>query len=250
MTSRGADAGSPDPEGAGRETSAEQKLRDAARALADAAGKLGQSLGAAGSAQAEQGVAKGLLAAAEALAQAKSWVEERARPLSTREQLLRRAGELFAERGYSGVSLEDIAQAAGFTKGAVYTHFGSKEQVFLAAVRDVAERVEAQLGSGPDAGAPLSAQEIASATRLTTEAILFATRHPEHLAEMRPLVFRLIQALPNAERDRAQHAEASDPEIASGRVLSPGEGAFAELALRVLLGGLGAAPAAGDPVTE
>ncbi|MCS3427658.1 helix-turn-helix domain-containing protein [Leucobacter aridicollis] len=123
--------GGPDPSG-------EQRLRDAARALAEAAGQFGQSLGSAG-AQAETGVTKGLLAAAQALAQASAWVEQRAKPLSTKEKLLEQAVRLFAERGYAGVSLEDIAQAAGFTKGAVYSHFGSKEQTFLAALRAATE---------------------------------------------------------------------------------------------------------------
>uniref|UniRef100_UPI0037C94893 TetR/AcrR family transcriptional regulator n=1 Tax=Leucobacter aridicollis TaxID=283878 RepID=UPI0037C94893 len=123
--------GGPDPSG-------EQRLRDAARALAEAAGQFGQSLGSAG-AQAETGVTKGLLAAAQALAQASAWVEQRAKPLSTKEKLLEQAVRLFAERGYAGVSLEDIAQAAGFTKGAVYSHFGSKEQTFLAVLRAATE---------------------------------------------------------------------------------------------------------------
>lgn len=133
--------GGPDPSG-------EQRLRDAARALAEAAGQFGQSLGSAG-AQAETGVTKGLLAAAQALAQASAWVEQRAKPLSTKEKLLEQAVRLFAERGYAGVSLEDIAQAAGFTKGAVYSHFGSKEQTFLAALRAATEDL-ASLGVAPE----------------------------------------------------------------------------------------------------
>lgn len=133
--------GGPDPSG-------EQRLRDAARALAEAAGQFGQSLGSAG-AQAETGVTKGLLAAAQALAQASAWVEQRAKPLSTKEKLLEQAVRLFAERGYAGVSLEDIAQAAGFTKGAVYSHFGSKEQTFLAALRAATADL-ASLGVAPE----------------------------------------------------------------------------------------------------
>lgn len=129
----------------------EQRLREAAQALADAAGQFGQTLGGAGS-QAESGVTKGLLAAAQALAQASAWVEQRSRPLGTRERLLAQAMRLFGEHGYAGVSLEDIAQAAGFTKGAVYSHFGSKEQTFLAALRAATESLgEVGRDAGPDA---------------------------------------------------------------------------------------------------
>lgn len=41
---------------------------------------------------------------------------------------------LFCERGYRGVTVDDIARAAGVTKGAVYHHFGGKDDVLVAAV--------------------------------------------------------------------------------------------------------------------
>lgn len=49
-----------------------------------------------------------------------------------RERLLAAAGALFAERGYEQTSLDQVAAAAGFTKGAVYSNFGSKDELFLA----------------------------------------------------------------------------------------------------------------------
>lgn len=238
--------------------SGEQKLRDAAKALADAAGQLGQSLGVAG-ASAESGVTKGLLAAAQALAQATAWVEQRAQPLSTREQLMVQAARLFAERGFSGVSLEDIAQAAGFTKGAVYSHFGSKEQVFLAAVRNTIERLDAELaarnlgdsaaaaaaaeGTEPNgASAPaasmnseLARAELSTAATLGVEALLFGKRVPEHRAEVRELSAALIAVLARAD-ELLRDAEAPGDE----RVLARDEAQFAVLALRALLAGIAA----------
>jgi AcrR family transcriptional regulator len=50
----------------------------------------------------------------------------------TRTALLDAAEAIFAERGYYGVGLEDIAQAAGFTKGAIYSNFGSRQKLFRA----------------------------------------------------------------------------------------------------------------------
>lgn len=239
--------------------SGEQKLRDAAKALADAAGQLGQSLGVAG-ASAESGVTKGLLAAAQALAQATAWVEQRAQPLSTREQLMVQAARLFAERGFSGVSLEDIAKAAGFTKGAVYSHFGSKEQVFLAAVRNTIERLDAELaarnlgdsaaaaadaaeGTEPNgAGAPaasmnseLARAELSAAATLGVEALLFGKRVPEHRAEVRELSAALIAVLARAA-ELLRDTEAPGDE----RVLARDEAQFAVLALRALLAGIAA----------
>jgi AcrR family transcriptional regulator len=49
----------------------------------------------------------------------------------TRETILRVAGELFAERGYQATSIADIASAAGATKGAVFHHFKSKDELFV-----------------------------------------------------------------------------------------------------------------------
>jgi AcrR family transcriptional regulator len=50
-------------------------------------------------------------------------------------QLLDVAEELFASRGFEGTSMEDIARAAGVTRPMVYTHYPSKDAVFLACVR-------------------------------------------------------------------------------------------------------------------
>lgn len=52
----------------------------------------------------------------------------------TRELLLDAAIEVFAQKGYHGASLDDVAEAAGFTKGAVYSNFTRKSDLFLALV--------------------------------------------------------------------------------------------------------------------
>ncbi len=50
----------------------------------------------------------------------------------TREHLLAAAAQVFAERGFYGASLDEVAAVAGFTKGAVYSNFKNKEDLFLA----------------------------------------------------------------------------------------------------------------------
>jgi AcrR family transcriptional regulator len=55
--------------------------------------------------------------------------ERRAR---TRAQLLEAAAHVYARRGFDAATLDDIAEEAGFTKGAVYDHFGSKENLLFA----------------------------------------------------------------------------------------------------------------------
>ena len=50
----------------------------------------------------------------------------------TRDHLLAAAAQVFADRGFYGASLDEVAAVAGFTKGAVYSNFESKEGLFLA----------------------------------------------------------------------------------------------------------------------
>ena len=50
----------------------------------------------------------------------------------TRDQLIDSAVKVFAERGYHAASVDEIAEDAGFSKGAVYANFPTKEQLFLA----------------------------------------------------------------------------------------------------------------------
>ena len=61
----------------------------------------------------------------------------------TRERLLQAAGEVFAKHGYERASLDDIAAAAGLTKGAVYSSFASKDELFYALMR---EHIDERLG--------------------------------------------------------------------------------------------------------
>lgn len=49
----------------------------------------------------------------------------------TRNDLLDAAARVFAERGYHAASVDLVAEAAGYTKGAVYSNFDSKEELFL-----------------------------------------------------------------------------------------------------------------------
>jgi len=70
---------------------------------------------------------------------------QRVRPTreDVRARVLRAAGEVFLEHGYHHASTAEIAERAGFTKGALYSNFGGKEDLFLALVeRETNARVE------------------------------------------------------------------------------------------------------------
>lgn len=65
----------------------------------------------------------------------------------TRELLLDAAIEVFADKGYHGASLDDVADAAGFTKGAVYSNFTRKSDLFRALLQRETTRRTAALRS-------------------------------------------------------------------------------------------------------
>lgn len=52
----------------------------------------------------------------------------------TRALILKTAAKLFATHGYTGVSMDSLGKAAKLTKGALYDHFGGKEDVFVQSV--------------------------------------------------------------------------------------------------------------------
>jgi AcrR family transcriptional regulator len=62
--------------------------------------------------------------------------------VEVRERLLSAAGSVFAQRGFAAASVDDVAREAGLTKGAVYSNFASKDELFFALLGEhVAERL-------------------------------------------------------------------------------------------------------------
>jgi AcrR family transcriptional regulator len=66
---------------------------------------------------------------------------------ATRERLLAAAEQVIAREGFGGASIDLIALEAGFSKGAIYSNFKSKEEVFLELLRVYMERDMASLES-------------------------------------------------------------------------------------------------------
>lgn len=70
------------------------------------------------------------------------WTRER-RLAQTRNLLLDSAEEAFARQGFAGAALDDIAADAGYTRGAIVSHFGAKEDLFQAVVERHLQRLTA-----------------------------------------------------------------------------------------------------------
>src|SRR5437764_7496680 len=122
---------------------------------------------------------------------AEKWTPERRREL-TRNALVSSAAELFAERGFHAASLDEIAERAGFTRGAIYSNFENKEELFFAVLeRHVNAQLEAFSSFFEQSGGPwaVEASAVAKAWQemmgdeqwaaLNLEFRLYALRNPE-----------------------------------------------------------------------
>ena len=65
---------------------------------------------------------------------------QQARTEATRGKLLRSAEQVFARDGFEAARIEDIAEAAGYTRGAFYANFHTKEELFMALLEDCVRR--------------------------------------------------------------------------------------------------------------
>lgn len=74
-----------------------------------------------------------------------SSIKSSERGVEKRGAILEVAARIFAERGYGETDVQLIADAAGVGKGTVYRHFGTKQDLFLAAADEGMKRLEAAL---------------------------------------------------------------------------------------------------------
>jgi len=174
--------------------SASRALKDATTALTRA---LGQTFADVGS-QASREIADELREAAKELnnvatmaghgyrASQRSQKAER-----TRTDLLAAAAKVFAEQGYEGASVGDIAKAAGYTKGAVYAHFSSKQEMLMALAREMIAQDESAVASETDLHEFFGVcpqDEGSQSTLLGLELYLYAIRHPESREDLAPIL--------------------------------------------------------------
>jgi AcrR family transcriptional regulator len=115
------------------------------------------------------------------------------RRVRTRSELIEAAARVFARRGYNGASVEEIAEEAGYSHGAVYSNFEGKAELFLVVFEDyMAERVGelAQTQAALPADAPLE-----------TRARALADQWMDRLARDRESVLLHMEFIANGDRD-------------------------------------------------
>jgi AcrR family transcriptional regulator len=104
---------------------------------------------------------------------------------------LNAAEQVFSQRGYEKSQLAEIAEAAGFSKGALYAHFKSKEELFFALAKAKAAEYQAKLRHALESASTREAKiaafrrfyvELSEEKRwalIILEVKLFVIRHPE-----------------------------------------------------------------------
>ncbi len=116
--------------------------------------------------------------------------------VSTRDRLRTVAAELFAERGYAGASMTDIAKRVGLRKPSLYNYCSSKEELFM-------ELLEGSLAAWGEASSPALEEDGTCRARLRghlERTVGFAVHHPHAMALCRLAVAQVSGEL----NDRVQ----------------------------------------------
>lgn len=125
-------------------------------------------------------------------------MQDTERRRATRARLVEAAITEFGRNGIDATSVEQLCEAAGFTRGAFYSNFTSKDDLCIEVARQVAEasaaRIRETLGSMPD---QMSTEDIATAT------LEVARLSPELHATQVELALRAARQPEFAERFRA-----------------------------------------------
>ena len=98
-------------------------------------------------------------------------------PEEKRERVLRSAAVIFAERGFSGSDVGQIAELAGVAKGSLYNYFESKEELYLYVCRDGVERSRMAVYGGLEPHWDIYRQ----IDHMFRSGVKFATSYPEYI---------------------------------------------------------------------
>jgi AcrR family transcriptional regulator len=105
--------------------------------------------------------------------------KKRRKPAEVRcREILRAAGKVLGSRGYHNVHLDDVAAAAGLSKGTLYLYFKDKESLFAEVLEDVIDRLEESLKAISMEGPALGSLERIAAVMLD-----FVDEHQDFLVQ-------------------------------------------------------------------
>lgn len=164
------------------------------------------------------------------------------------------AANVFCRQGFAGANIDLVAMEAGVSRQTIYNHHGDKEKLFEAVVRQVTERINAEvfetLATFPDKPVDLKSELTAFAMRMACNCMcsrdgkflrkLIQTegeRYPELFAAWRddgPGKTNAALAARFARLALSGHLELTDPDIAARQFLAL---IFADLQMTLMLGG-------------
>ncbi|MFF9771553.1 TetR/AcrR family transcriptional regulator [Streptomyces sp. NPDC014636] len=109
------------------------------------------------------------------------------RRVRTRARLLDAAFAVFAAKGFGRVSIEEVCEAAGFSRGAFYSNFTTLDELFFALYQERADLIAAQvtdaLGQdGPDLDVPAAVDRVTEVLLLDVDWLLVKTDFLVHAA--------------------------------------------------------------------
>ncbi|MER5856814.1 TetR/AcrR family transcriptional regulator [Streptomyces sp900105245] len=109
------------------------------------------------------------------------------RRVRTRARLLDAAFEVFAVKGFGRVSIEEICEAAGYSRGAFYSNFATLDELFFALYRERADLIASQVAEalaqdGPDLDVPASVDRVTEVLLLDVDWLLVKTDFLVHAA--------------------------------------------------------------------
>ncbi|MGW1786083.1 TetR/AcrR family transcriptional regulator [Streptomyces sp. NPDC002143] len=165
----------------------------------------------------------------------------------TRARLLAAAFEVFAAKGFGRVSIEEVCDAAGYSRGAFYSNFATLDELFFALYRERADLIarqvaEALAGDGPDLDVPASVDRVTEVLLLDldwlqvkTDFLVHAARDPvvaqtllEHRARLRGAI---ADRLARTRGHTALPAVLGDTDSAAHAVVAAYDGVTTQLLL-------------------
>ena len=125
--------------------------------------------------------------------------EPSARRLATRERLLDAAVELFAERGVLAASVEEICERAGFTRGAFYSNFESKDELCLGVLRRKCEQYLDGLQAAIEVIPEVRSGETGLEGLVDQAVVVFLEGQPKDLSDLIAMMELRLYALRNPD---------------------------------------------------
>ncbi|MEV6836675.1 helix-turn-helix domain-containing protein [Streptomyces sp. NPDC051133] len=169
------------------------------------------------------------------------------RRVRTRARLLDAAFQVFAAKGFGRVSIEEVCDAAGFSRGAFYSNFAALDELFFALYQERADLIAAQVADafaqeGPDLDVRASVDRVTEVLLLDVDWLLVKTDFLVHAARDAAVAHALLDhrarlraaiadRLSRARGDTALPAVLGDADGAAHAVVAAYDGVTTQLLL-------------------